>query len=222
MVRLRWLTLLLPCLLSQGVAISAARAADSNFERDVLAEINFVRTHPQEYAQELVRYRQDFEGRLMRGDDETGDIMTREGVAAVDEAIRDLNAQQPLTALEGGATLGEAAFDLVDEQGRRGQTGHVSEGGMTPSKRVERRGGGPYVAETISYGSLTPAGVVRQLIVDDGVPDRGHRKVILTERFRYAGVGCGAHAVYRFMCVIDYGVTADGRPQSAQLSAGSR
>ncbi len=218
----RWLTMVLPAMLLGTVDVSAVRAADSNFERDVLAEINFVRTQPQEYARELALYRQDFEGRLVHGDTATGDIMTREGVAAVNEAIRELNGQSPVPALNGGATLADAAFDLVDEQGRRGDTGHVSAGGMTPSKRVERRGGGPYVAETISYGSLTPASVVRQLIVDDGVPDRGHRKVIFTARFRYAGVGCGTHAVYRFMCVVDYAVTPDGRPQSAQPSAGSR
>ena len=197
----------------------ASTAIAGPFENAVLAELNFARSHPQQYAQELMRLQRSFDGKLMRGQDATGDVLTSEGVAALDEAIEFLGAQPPLPVLTFGETLGDAAFDLVDEQGGRGKTGHVSAGGLNPSQRVERRGGGPYVAETISYGSLTPGGVVRQLIVDDGVPDRGHRAVIFSDRLRFAGVGCGSHASYRFMCVVEYGATADGGPRSAQPSA---
>jgi uncharacterized protein YkwD len=206
-----------------GVVLGAATPAiTGDFEQDVLAELNFARGHPEQYAQELSEFRQDFKGRLMRGDDATGDIMTREGVSALDEAIRFLAAQPALPPLDHGVKLAAAASDLVAEQGEHGTTGHVSAGGRNPSQRVQRRGGGPYVAETISYGSLTPASIVRQLIIDDGVADRGHRKVIFTATFRYAGVGCGPHTAYRFMCVIDYGATADGGPGLAPPSAALR
>jgi hypothetical protein len=29
---------------------------------------------------------------------------------------------------------------------------------------------------------------------------------------RYAGVGCGAHATYEYLCVMDYSQTVDGYP----------
>jgi uncharacterized protein YkwD len=57
----------------------------------------------------------------------------------------------------------------------------------------------------------TPQDVVRQLIVDDGVPDRGHRRIVLNPRLAIAGVACGVHARYRTMCVIDYAKTYQDR-----------
>jgi uncharacterized protein YkwD len=59
-------------------------------------------------------------------------------------------------------------------------------------------------AENISYGYDDPAGVVRQLIVDSGVPNRGHRANIFSAGYQAAGVGCARHAVYGAMCVIDF------------------
>lgn len=200
-----------------GQAVAAQSLAD-----DVLTEINFARTNPQAYARELRDYRRLFNGRLVDDDPETGGHLTREGVAAVDEAIRALERQPALPPLEFGEVLAEAAQDHADAQGPSGLVGHQSPSGASPSARVQARGGGPYVAETISYGSATPRAVVRQLIVDDGVPDRGHRKIVFSPDMRFAGAGCGPHAAYGHLCVIDYGQTPDGVARSARaVPAGS-
>ena len=201
----------IPAIMLVSVAFAAPAVADQ-FEQDVLAELNYARSHPAEYAQELQRYREAFDGRLVHLESPTGDLMTREGVAAVDEAVDFLRNQPPLPPLQGSSLLATAAFDFASEQGEAGQTGHISAGGLTPGQRVQRRGGGIYVGETIAYGSLSPSDVVRQLIIDDGVADRGHRKLIFDGRLRTAGAGCSRHRVWRLVCVIDYGQTADGRP----------
>lgn len=181
----------------------------------VIDEINRARTHPAEYAEVLVRYRGSYHGRLVDDPSEPGDHLTREGVAAVDEAIRFLRAQPPLRPLAPGPALAGAAADHAAGQGKRGDTGHLSPDGATPGQRVARRGGGIYVSEAIAYGSASPLVVVRQLIVDDGVADRGHRHVLFDDRLGYAGAGCGPHPVYGAMCVIDLSPTPDGRPPSA-------
>ena len=41
---------------------------------------------------------------------------------------------------------------------------------------------------------------------------RGHRRILYAAEYRYAGVGCGTHAKYGAMCVVDYGRTRDGQP----------
>ena len=61
----------------------------------------------------------------------------------------------------------------------------------------------------ITYGSNTAEEVVAQLVVDDGVPDRGHRRLLYDPALRYAGVSCGPHPGYGTMCVIDLASTPD-------------
>ncbi len=201
---------LIACLL--GLAAIAVHAQPVTEGDAVLEEINFARAHPQDYVETLRHYRASYHGNYVDDPDEPGDHVTHEGVRALDEAIRFVAAQQPLLPLAKGDVLARAAVDLVAEQGPLGATGHVSAAGLNPGQRVVRRGGGPYIAETIGYGFSTPIAVVRQFIIDDGVADRGHRKVIFTPWLRYAGAGCGPHKIYRAMCVIDYGQMPDGRP----------
>jgi uncharacterized protein YkwD len=178
----------------------------------VVAEINRLRADPAGYTEELRAYRKLFRGRVV-ADGNPGGTLTREGVKAVDEAIRALERQPALPPLQGSRVLAAAAQDHVDDQGPRGLVGHQSASGATPSQRVVARGGGPYISETISYGSTSARAVVRQLVVDDGVADRGHRKALLAIDLRYAGAGCGPHAGYTAMCVVDFGRTVDGRPR---------
>ncbi|MFZ4688569.1 MAG: CAP domain-containing protein [Polymorphobacter sp.] len=177
----------------------------------VLDAINFARTQPQAYADSLRDFRRNYRGRLVDLPGERDDVMTREGVGAVDEAIAFVERQRPLPPLQADPVLADAARDHAIAQGERGDVGHVSADGASPGQRVIRRGGGPYISETIAYGSADPATVVRQLIVDDGVADRGHRAVIFDTRLGHAGAGCGAHAVYRAMCVIDFSAAPAGR-----------
>lgn len=179
---------------------------------DVVAEINRVRADPPAYARELRAYARLFRGRVV-ADGNPGGTLTREGVKAVDEAIRVLERQPPLPPLQPSRLLAAAAQDHADDQGPRGLLGHQSASGATPSQRVVARGGGPYISETISYGSTSATAVVRQLLVDDGVADRGHRKALLAPDLRYAGAGCGPHAGFVMMCVVDFGRTIDGRPR---------
>jgi uncharacterized protein YkwD len=46
--------------------------------------------------------------------------------------------------------------------------------------------------------------IVISLLVDDGVPSRGHRRNLLDKAFKFIGLSLGAHPVYRHMCVMDF------------------
>lgn len=189
---------------------SEAETARVALEDAVLQRINFARQHPQAYAQQLRTYRTWFRGNILYLPGERDGVYLEEGVAAVDEAIAFMERQKPLSPLSRGELLGLAARDHAGEQGPRGIIGHGSLDGASPGMRVQRRGGGVYVGENISYGFADPDEVVRQFIVDDGVPDRGHRHAVFSTDYRFAGVGCGPHSVYRHMCVVDMSQTRDG------------
>jgi uncharacterized protein YkwD len=146
-------------------------------------------------------------------------IYTREGVSAVDEAIDFLERQRPLPPLSRGDLLALAAQDHADDQGAAGATGHRSGDGAGPGDRVRRRGGDIYVGESISYGHADATAVVRQLVVDDGVPGRGHRTLLFKNDFRFAGVGCGEHSRYGYMCVVDLAATVNGKPALPQWAS---
>lgn len=187
-----------------------------SLEAQVLERINRARQNPRAYAEELREYRSYFEGDVVYLPDAPDGVYTREGVAAVDEAIDFLERQAPLPPLDHGDLLALAAQDHAADQGEAGATGHRSRDGAGPGDRVRRRGGDVFVAESISYGMADADAVVRQLIVDDGVPGRGHRALLFKRDFRFAGIGCGGHRRYGAMCVVDLASTMDGKPSQAR------
>ena len=74
--------------------------------------------------------------------------------------------------------------------------------------RIERHGNWTVgYGENIAYGDYrraAAADIVRQLIVDDGVPDRGHRLNIFSADYALAGMACGRHPRHHTVCVIDF------------------
>jgi uncharacterized protein YkwD len=50
-------------------------------------------------------------------------------------------------------------------------------------------------------------------VVDDGVKDRAHRKILLDPAFRYAGAACGPHRTFGTMCVIDLAGPKQAEPR---------
>ena len=187
------LSILIAALTFGGFA--PVRASTPGLEAKVLEEINYARTHPAEYARILRDYRNHpYEGQT-----------SIEGPAAMDEAIEFLERQAPLAPLKADLKLARSAGGYARDQGSEGFTGHVSADGTTLSDRMRRQDvWSMLTAEAISYGYENPRDVVRQLIVDDGVQGRGHRKVLFDSMLRFAGVGCGPHRIYGAMCVIDF------------------
>jgi uncharacterized protein YkwD len=176
----------------------------SVLEHDVMVELNRARTHPRQYAANLMELRKHFRGKeLLRPGNVV--IVTKEGGRAVDEAITFLRSAKPLPPLKLSRGMSRGAGDHVNEQGPAGATGHDSIDGSKPWDRVSRYGKWQVtIGENISYGSDDATMVVMGLIIDDGVPDRGHRDNIFNPQFRVAGVACGPHSSFRTMCVITF------------------
>lgn len=195
---------------AQAPAVSF-RADPATLEQDVIKALNEVRADPARYAETLRSYRAGFRGKIFSAADNPIDVETVEGVVPVDDAIAALGRQKPLGTIAAGTTLRAAARDHAQEQSQSGRTGHFSPRGWGPAERNSTHGGGRNVSEVIAYGATDAAEVIRELIVDDGVSDRGHRAILLTGHLKYAGVSCASHPSFGTMCVIDLADTPDGR-----------
>jgi uncharacterized protein YkwD len=174
-----------------------------DLEKQVILELNKVRSDPPRYARAIL-----FPQRIYYVDPKLiypGEIpiLTQEGVKAFDEcyqALMKAGSAGLLTPQEG---LTRAARDHALDQGKTGQTGHAGRDRSDVSERANRYGKwGGKIGENIQYGHATAARIVSSLLIDDGVPSRGHRKIILEPLFRRAGVAFGPHPKFRHMCVL--------------------
>ena len=191
---------------TQAVVDTAAHAEYlTEVERQVVLEINKVRTDPAEYAKRyLLPLRASFHGKLFTVPGETA-ISTNEGVAPLDECIRELQRTRAVRPLEPRNGLSRAARDHAVDQGKTGATGHTGKDGSSAVSRINRYGRWDLAAgENIDYGNGNARRIVISLLVDDGVPTRGHRRNLLAKAFALVGVSVGLHPVYRHMCVMDF------------------
>ncbi|MBW6536403.1 MAG: hypothetical protein K0B11_15445 [Mariniphaga sp.] len=177
----------------------------SPLEKEIILEINKLRSDPARYAEDFIApLAKKYVRRLLYypGDQP---LLTKEGVNALYECVRDLKRQQPLPIIYPSEGLTLAARDHVKDQSKTGRTGHQGSDRSTMRERVERYGTWEKrIAENIAYGGKTAQQIVIYLLIDDGVRDRGHRKNFLNPDFRMVGVATGSHTEYGLMSVMDF------------------
>lgn len=172
---------------------------------DCLSALNQARTDPSGYAQTLKEKLQYFNGTKYKEPGQQVTLLTNEGAAAVEEAIRELESQKPLKPLSLSNGLSHAAMDLLLDHGSKGLTGHQGSDGSRPSDRMSRHGEWQSTCgENCAYGGQTGKAHVDQLIIDDGVSSRGHRKNIYNPNFNLVGIAIGPHKGYGTACIQDF------------------
>ena len=90
--------------------------------------------------------------------------------------------------------------------GRTGGIGHDDENGRSATTRIFSVLNTRKAAENIaaSMAESTAEEIVLQLVVDDGVSNRGHRRNIFDPDLKFAAAGVAPHVVYGVVTVIDY------------------
>jgi uncharacterized protein YkwD len=194
-------------------AVVASAASLSPLEKDLVQEINLARTQPQAYAAFLEQLRPNYRGGRGQGSgqrttvtqDGNTALITAEGPKALDEAIAFLRSTSPLPPLEVSKGMSLGARDHVKEQVSTGTIGHQGRSGSQPGDRVNRYGRWQgTLSENIAFGMDSARSMTVALIIDDGVPSRGHRKNIFDARARVMGVACGSHRAGQNLCVTTF------------------
>lgn len=178
----------------------------SELEYKVLLELSRAREDPPGFASEMEqKMASQYRGKIYHDKVAGIDIQTQEGKKAFDEAVACLKGLTPVGPLRPSYGLSIAAQDMVADQSTSGGMGHSGSDGSDPFSRMERYGEWQVTSgENISYGAGDAWNIVVGLIIDDGVPDRGHRENIFNREFKVVGIACGAHPKLRYVCVMDF------------------
>ncbi len=209
-----WVAVLFVCVfafgfknpdLSDNLNTAANAGYLSPIEKEMVYEINLFRSNPAAYAEKYIaplagRYK----GKLFNYPNDKP-LMTREGVRALNECVRELSRANPVPIVYPNHGLSKAASDHVKDQSGTGRTGHHGSDRSDSKIRIERYGNWKVrIAENIAYGGISARQVVIYLLIDDGVSGRGHRKNMLQPDFNAIGVAAGKHPVYGEMFVMDF------------------
>jgi len=208
------LLFLLGFAIQPAVAREEKSADAGTSARAVIREMNLARQNPALYATFVEELRASMNGNLMVLPGRTK-IRTKEGTAALDEAIRFLRSAPPLGPLTLSGGMSHAAADHCADQASGG-FGHAGRDSSRAGERIARYGtfGGCW-GENISYGKATARDVVLALIIDDGLPARKHRANIFNPNFNFAGAAFGRHARFGTVCSMDFAGTYAERGESS-------
>jgi uncharacterized protein YkwD len=177
----------------------------SSLEKEIIFEINKLRSNPAQYARDYITPLASHYQRNILHYPGDKPLRTKEGVQALNECVNELRRQKPLPLVYPSTGLTKAARDHVKDQSRTGQIGHRGSDRSMSKERIERYGDWNIrIAENIAYGGTTARQIVIYLLIDDGVSDRGHRKTFLHPDFKVIGVATGSHPEYKTMSVMEF------------------
>jgi hypothetical protein len=188
-----------------NLATAPATGFMSQMEQEILDEMNLARADPQKYAGFLEEFKKYYDGNRLVIPGRKKALVTNEGIPAVDEAVNFLRNQKPLSPLAVAKGLCLAAKDHANDLATKGMSGHTGSDGSLPNARVDRYGDWEgSIGETVFYEINPARQIVISLIIDDGTPNRGHRRNIFDPNYKVAGVSVVESQTNGARCVVDY------------------
>lgn len=122
----------------------------------------------------------------------------------------DLYRASPLPFVKPNNNLARIAQSLANAlASKKANPSHTSPNGETFEDRMKSISVKRCAGENISFGPPNPILMLVLLYIDEGVPDLGHRKTLLTPSFVEMGIGVGAYPENKFMVVQDFACTQE-------------
>ena len=171
-------------------------------DRRIIIELNKARSNPSRYAEEAVKPLFDhYEDHLLKLPGMVP-VYSKEGVWAARELYDYLKASRSRQVLWPAEGMCRAAADHVKDQFGSRKVGHIGSDGSLPHERISRYGAAHVTSEALAYGNRSGGLIVLQLLVDDGVLNRGHRKALLDPRLGKIGLSIGPNPIFGRTCDI--------------------
>ncbi|MBK9358851.1 MAG: hypothetical protein IPN08_15955 [Bacteroidales bacterium] len=183
-------------------------------EKEMILEINKVRSNPKKYAEEIeplfekAVQRLKTYGKGVRSATYQTTIYTadnrksekvdtiwlfknEEEVKAIESLIKHLNHLRPLSVLQPSNGIYLAARKHAIDQVPSGSINHVGTDNSWPWDRIRKSA--PTMKEgneNIACGSENARDIVIQLLIDSGIPGYGHRETLLDSRWTHCACYC--------------------------------
>ena len=167
----------------------------TDYDKNLIREVNQLRTNPVKYAEKLEKAKQYFKGNVWEHPDLKAGIATQEGAAGYDDAIRFLKAAKPV----GGLIPSKALMKIAQEMLRAYQRDKEVDIDETIAKYGEHDG---EFCPLIEYGGRNPEMTVINLLVCDGDKTRSYRKTLFEPTVKKIGVSNGTHKMFKDISVI--------------------
>ncbi|MFW5707928.1 MAG: CAP domain-containing protein [Bacteroidota bacterium] len=182
----------------------------SDEEKNLILAHNLIRHDPAKFSKLYVYPRfQYFRGTLYAAP-EIIPLRTREGIEAVRELYLELLETEPLPLFYPSKGMSKAAADHAMYMKRTGTASHEGKGGA--GARVNRYGKWiKGLAENLAWGISNSHETVVNLMIDDGVGGRGHRRNILSPEYTKIGVAIDKHPRMTISYVMKYAVDFEER-----------
>lgn len=185
-------------------------AADAYYldddEKNLVLAHNLVRFDPQRFAQLYVsEYTTYFDNLEFRYPGLRNVLLTQEGLAPLKELYYELLRTEPMGLLYPSKGLSSSAKLHMDYLVENNKLGHDGQGGL--AARIERFGEWDHIiGENIAYGNFSAHDALLYMLIDDNVPDRSHRTIIIDPMFKLIGVAKGEHPSFsrEYSYVINY------------------
>jgi uncharacterized protein YkwD len=168
--------------------------ADGTIAKDAFTFQNTARQNPALIVQKL-------QAKLSATTDKTSSY-----AVSVQDAINYLSTMSALSPLIWNKALYKACLDHAKDQCGKGTFSHTGNDGSSFTDRIKRYGTWSGTSgENLVAGYTTGEDMIMALIIDDGVPSRGHRLNIYSSSFKYVGIGTlGTHPTYKNFMALDY------------------
>lgn len=191
-----------------------------DFNKQLIDEIDFLRTNPKRYSRKVAKYCDYFQGNTFNIPNTNIKIETEEGAEAYKDAVGYLVNQGRRETLNPSKGLCRAAEDLLYEA----QKDADKVGSIKVEKLINKYGSiKGDLSRLIDFGGDTPEQVVMNLVASDGDPSRGQRYSLLNPELKLIGVANAVDQQYGHCTIIimvsefenvnkeesDYGVLGD-------------
>lgn len=172
----------------------------SDFNEELLGEINALRTNPKKYARTISKYISYFKGKLLCLPGSNAGIQTEEGPEAYREAVDFLSKHSRIEALKPSKGLCRIAEEFIAAV-QKPDSNELENKDMEDIINKYGSFSGSF-SRAMDFGGETPEQAVINLIVSDGDKSRGQRESLLSTEIKRIGVANGDHDTYRHCTAI--------------------